>query len=85
MRVRQRELRRRQAQQQSLGGWSKRRVLSWSLFVLAAAVGVNHLFAHAGARVIPMGMGKQDLLLGYPMAGVLFLCGLFMLDPNPRL
>ena len=85
MRVRRRELRQRELQQQSLGGWSKRRVFSWSMFVLAAAVGVNHLFAHAGARVIPMGMGKQDLLIGYPVAGILFLIGLFTLDPNPRL
>ena len=85
MRIQRRDLRQKRSQQHHLGGWSRRRVLSWVLFGLAVVVAVTHLFAHAGARVVPMGMGKQDLLLGYPMAGVLFLMGLFSLDPKPRL
>ena len=76
---------RRAPSNQSLGTWSKRRVLSWSLFVVAVVTAGNHLLAHAGWRVIPMGMGKQDIFVGYPMAAVLFLAGLFALDPNPRL
>ena len=68
-----------------LSTWSKRRVLSWSLMGLAVVVAATHLLAHAGWRPIPMGMGRQDLLLGYPMAALLFLAGLIALDPRPRL
>lgn len=68
-----------------LSGWSGRRVLSWSLMGLAVVVAATHLLAHAGWRPVPLGMGKQDLLLGYPMAAVLGLIGLLALDPKPRL
>lgn len=67
-----------------LSNWSKRRVASWSLFGLAALVAVQHLVAHAGWRPIPIPMGWQDLLIGYPMAIVLAIAGGIMLDPNPR-
>ena len=68
-----------------LSSWSKRRVASWSLFGLAAVVAVQHLVAHAGWRPIPISMGWQDLLIGYPMAIVLAIIGAVMLDPNPRI
>lgn len=66
-------------------GWSKRRIASWSLFGLAALVAVQHLVAHAGWRPIPISMGWQDLLIGYPMAIVLAIGGGIVLDPNPRI
>jgi hypothetical protein len=68
-----------------LSPWSRRRVLSWSLFGLAGFIVVQHLVAHAGWRPIPMGMGKQDIFFGYPMAIVLAIIGAFALDPRPRL
>ncbi len=68
-----------------LSNWSNRRVLSWSLFALAAIVAIQHVLAHGGFRPIPISMGWQDVLLGYPMAIVLAIAGAIALDPNPRL
>ena len=70
---------------QQLSNWSKRRVLSWSLFTLAGIVAVQHVLAHGGVRPIPISMGWQDLLLGYPMAILLAVAGGIALDPNPRI
>jgi hypothetical protein len=68
-----------------LSNWSVRRVISWSLFALAPLIAVQHLVAHAGWRPIPLSMGWQDILIGYPTAGVLLVVGLLALDPNPRI
>lgn len=65
--------------------WSRRRVLSWSLFVLAGVVALQHLVAHGGWRPIPLSMGWQDLLVGYPTAILLVIIGGIALDPNPRI
>lgn len=65
--------------------WSKRRVLSWSLFVLAAVVAVQHVLAHGGFQPLPISMGWQDILVGYPTAALLAVTGAVMLDPNPRI
>lgn len=68
---------------QQMSPWSRRRIASWTLFVLALLVASQHLLAHSGWRPLPMGMGWQDVLLGYPMAGVLAIAGLMALDPRP--
>ena len=68
-----------------LSNWTRRRVLSWSLFGLAGLVAVQHLLAHAGFRPIPISMGWQDLLIGYPTTLVLAILGAIALDPNPRI
>jgi len=68
-----------------LSNWSGRRVLSWSLFALAGIIAVQHVLAHGGFRPIPISMGWQDLLLGYPMAILLAVAGGIALDPNPRI
>jgi len=68
-----------------LSNWTKRRVVSWSLFGLAGLVAVQHLVAHAGFRPLPLSMGWQDILVGYPTAMGLAIVGAIMLDPNPRL
>lgn len=68
-----------------LSNWTKRRVLSWSLFGLAGLAAVQHLLAHAGWRPIPISMGWQDILIGYPTAIVLAVMGGIALDPNPRI
>ena len=67
-----------------LSPWTRRRILSWTLFTLAIVVALQHLVAHAGWRPIPMGMGKQDLFLGYPMAILLALIAAMTVDPRPR-
>ena len=79
-----RRIRRSQADRQ-LSNWTKRRVLSWSLFTAAVLVAGQHLLAHAGWKPIGISMGWQDLLIGYPTAAILAILGLFALDPNPRL
>lgn len=68
-----------------LSNWSNRRVLSWSLFGLAGLVAVQHLLAHAGFRPLPLSMGWQDILVGYPTAIGLTIIGAIMLDPNRRI
>ncbi|MBZ5736389.1 hypothetical protein K8Z61_18005 [Nocardioides sp. TRM66260-LWL] len=68
-----------------LSNWTKRRVISWTLFALAGLVAVQHLLAHAGFRPLPISMGWQDLLLGYPMAIVIAVIGGIAMDPNPRI
>ncbi|WP_278258295.1 hypothetical protein [Nocardioides convexus] len=60
-------------------------MLSWSLFGLAGLVAVQHLLAHGGFRPIPISMGWQDLLIGYPMAIALVVVGGIAMDPNPRI
>lgn len=66
-----------------LAGWSKRRILSWSLFGLALLVVVQHLLAHSGWRPLPISMGWQDILVGYPTAGLLAVLGAVLLDRRP--
>lgn len=68
-----------------LSNWTARRVTSWSLFALAGIVAVQHLLAHAGWRPIPITMGWQDIIIGYPTAFVLAIIGAIAMDPNPRL
>jgi hypothetical protein len=68
-----------------LSNWSKRRVLSWSLFGVAGLVAVQHLVAHGGFRPLGLSMGWQDILVGYPTAIGLAIIGALMLDPNPRI
>jgi hypothetical protein len=68
-----------------LSNWSRRRILSWSLFGLAVFVALQHLVAHAGFRPLPISMGWQDILVGYPTAVGLLILGGIALDPNPRI
>lgn len=63
-----------------LSGWSRRRIAAWALFGLALVIVVQHLLAHSGWQPLPFSMGWQDLLLGYPMAGLLAIVGAFMLE-----
>ena len=77
-RRRQREVHRQ------LSPWSPRRVATWSLMGLALLVAGQHVLAHLGWRPLPLSMGWQDILVGYPMAGVLAVAALMLLDPRPR-
>lgn len=50
------------------------RILGGALMVLGLVIGIGHVFAHLLVlRFIPLGW--QDLLIGYPTAGVLILVG----------
>jgi hypothetical protein len=39
---------------EKLSNWTRRRVLSWSLFALASIIAIQHLVAHGGFRPIPI-------------------------------
>lgn len=67
-----------------LRGWTPRRIAAYSLVALAAVIGVNHVLAHLGGAWLPMSLGWQDLLVGYPAAGLLALTGFIILGQKPR-
>lgn len=68
-----------------LNNWTWRRIVSWTLFGLAAVIAVQHLLAHAGWQPLPVSLGWQDLLVGYPTAGLLAIVAAFMLEGrSPR-
>ena len=62
--------------------WPPRRVAAWSLFLLAGAIAAQHVFAHLGFRPLPLTMGWQDLLVGYPTAIVVLIVGAIVLEPR---
>lgn len=68
-----------------LSRWTKRRILSWSLFGTAIVTVVQHWIAHMGYQPVPISMGWQDLLIGYPTGLVLAIVGGISLDANPRI
>lgn len=81
------EQRRRDVQKdinRQLRRWTPRRMAAWSLFVLAGVMAVQHIVAHMGVRPLPMSMGWQDLLVGYPMAGLILVVGAFVLEPRAK-
>ena len=61
----------------------RRMLVSGALAAVALIVGIQHLVAHAGWRPIPIGMGVQDLLIGYPVAGLIGLAALFVWGSTP--
>ena len=61
-------------------------ILTWTsrgLTVAGLAIALQHLFAHAGYRPVPLKMGVQDLLIGYPTAGILLIVALMIWGRNP--
>ena len=68
-----------------LTSWPPRRIASWSLMIAAGVVVVQHLIAHAGVQPLPLSMGWQDILVGYPTAALLGLIGAVLVDPRPRI
>lgn len=70
--------------QRQLNSWTPRRITAWVLMLLAFIVAGQHVLAHSGWRPIPVSMGWQDLLIGYPMAGLLLIVGAMLLPPIPR-
>lgn len=66
-----------------LSPWTRRRVAAWGLMGLGIGVAGQHVAAHGGFRPLPLSMGWQDLLTGYPMAILLGVVGAMLLDPRP--
>lgn len=75
----QRAARQREINRQ-LRVWTPRRILGWSLVAVAIVMAVVHWLAHIGYRPIPLSMGAQDLLLGYPAAGLLGVVAAILLS-----
>lgn len=63
--------------------WPPRRIAAWSLFAIAAVIGAQHVIAHLGVQPLPLSMGWQDLLVGYPTALLLLILGAFVLEARP--
>ena len=81
------EQRRRQVQAdiaRQLRHWPPRRIAAWTLFVFAVVIAAQHVVAHGGFHPLPLSMGWQDLLIGYPMAALVFVVGLFILEPRRK-
>lgn len=57
---------------------ARRRVLGWSLVALAVVVFLQHLVSHFGVFTL-VSEGWDDLIAGYPLAGVLALVGILVL------
>jgi len=83
----QEEQRRAEANRQlnrQLAAWTPRRVLAWGLMASALVMAAQHIFAHMGWRPIPMSMGWQDIIVGYPTAGFLLVAGACLLPAAAR-
>lgn len=57
----------------------RRRILGWSLIVLGVIVLVTHVIEHLGFFSFAS-PGVQDIVAGYPMAGVLGVAGVIILS-----
>lgn len=66
-----------------LRAWSPRRIIAWAIIIFAVAMAANHILAHMGESWLPMSLGWQDLLVGYPMAGIIALVGFIILGQMP--
>jgi hypothetical protein len=59
--------------------YSRRRMLGWVLVGLGVVVFVQHLVSHAGFFTL-VSPGVDDLIAGYPLAGLLALAGALILS-----
>lgn len=83
----QEEQRRAEANKQlnrQLAAWTPRRAMAWGLMALALVIATQHILAHMGWRPLPVSMGWQDILVGYPMAGLLLVVGACLLPAHAR-
>lgn len=65
--------------------WKKKqakRRTAYALMVLALVVAVSHLLEHLDVIQILPNPAAQDLLLGYPTAGILLVIGLILLPAD---
>lgn len=59
--------------------YGRRRALGWVLVGLGVAVFVQHLISHAGFFTL-VSPGVDDVIAGYPLAGLLGLAGVLLLS-----
>lgn len=64
--------------------WTPRRIVGWALVGVAVIMAVGHWLAHIGWQPIPLSMGWQDLIIGYPMAGLLGMGAAIVLGQQRR-
>lgn len=62
----------------TLAAYRRRRALGWTLVGLGVIVFVQHLIAHMGFFTL-ISPGWDDLVVGYPMAGLLGVAGAIVL------
>lgn len=55
--------------------WTPRTLVAWGLIFFAAVMALNHVLMHLGLSWLPMSAGQQDLLVGWPVAGVIAVVG----------
>jgi hypothetical protein len=53
--------------------------MGWALVVLGVGVGLQHLIHHMGAYTL-ISPGWDDIVAGYPLAGILGLVGVLVLS-----
>jgi hypothetical protein len=59
--------------------YRRRRVLGWGLVGLGVVVFLQHLVSHAGFFTL-VSPGVDDIIAGYPLAGLLALAGAIVLS-----
>lgn len=55
----------------------RRHIAAFSMWALAVILAVSHIFEHTGTLRL-MSPGLEDILIGWPMAGVLAVSGAFV-------
>lgn len=68
-----------QARKLTLKEYQRRRFFGWSLVAVGVAVGVSHWLQHLGFFEL-LSTGPADLVIGYPMAGLLGVGGAIVLS-----
>lgn len=71
------ETQRQQAMAAARAEWAereRRHRMAYALWVLAVILAVSHIFEHTGTINL-MSSGLEDLLIGWPMAGLLAIVG----------
>lgn len=71
--------RRAEATKLTPAAYQRRRVLGWSLVALGVVVGLQHLVAHLGFFNV-ISPGVDDIVAGYPLAGLLGIVGAIVLS-----
>lgn len=58
----------------------RKQIAGWVLVGLGVVMAGSHVITHLGSFQVLPSTGWQDLLLGYPMAGILVLAGIVLLS-----
>jgi hypothetical protein len=66
-----------------LNTWTWRRIAAYVLVIVGALVIINHTFMHLGLDWLPMSQGRQDVVAGWPLGGVLAMVGFVIGGQTP--